>query len=284
MKRKLDVFNLEDKPEEVANIIRTKFIQIEQKLKQNNVIKSLVINNPNINTTKSDNDKKFMKNIISILDELNIITFEYIPHHSKRDKINFNGCYIKPNLIVIKKESKNYNRKQIFTLLHELGHHLLDCEDIDNVVDEDIVSDNKIENWCNQFAFSFLNNSLQINLKNIQEVYEKTYLSYSSVYTHLKDNRIITFQQYKSKLNEISSNIAFKKKKEEQERESKIRNEMSAKGIDLSEENIKKYRRENFFVPPQKPVYSNLFKDLVEVNFLNGNIRDFEFERLIKQR
>ncbi|MFX4971243.1 ImmA/IrrE family metallo-endopeptidase, partial [Acinetobacter baumannii] len=65
-----------------------------------------------------------MKNFISKFAENNILVFEFIETHNKKEKANINGFYLTPNVIVLKRNQKSFSR-EIFTLAHELGHYLL---------------------------------------------------------------------------------------------------------------------------------------------------------------
>ena len=61
----------------------------------------------------------------------NIMVFEFIETWNKKEKANIDGFYLKPNLIVLKRH-QSFSR-EIFTLAHELGHYLLDEEEIEEI-------------------------------------------------------------------------------------------------------------------------------------------------------
>lgn len=94
------------------------------------------------------------------------------------------GFFIKPNFIVLKKQ--NSRKREIFTLAHELGHYLLNNENIDE--NTFVQNPNNEESWCNQFAFALLLgeslseiqniNTSEISLTNqtIQELSEKRHI------------------------------------------------------------------------------------------------------------
>jgi hypothetical protein len=134
IKRNIPVFKITDNPETVATEIR----------------KTLY---PEFTSDK----KEFLKNFISKFAENNILVFEFIETHNKKEKANINGFYLTPNVIVLKRNQKSFSR-EIFTLAHELGHYLLNEEEIDDNISEiNIEYDklNKIERWCNDFAYFF---------------------------------------------------------------------------------------------------------------------------------
>ena len=77
--------------------------------------------------------------------------------HLKKEKANIDGFFLCPNVIVLKRNQNAFNR-EIFTLLHELGHYLLNEEEIEQVDVLNTVNSNlsEVERWCNDFAYYFL--------------------------------------------------------------------------------------------------------------------------------
>ena len=101
--------------------------------------------------------KAFLKSIITKLADNNVLVFEFVETWNKKEKANINGFYLAPNVIVLKRQ-KSY-RRETFTLIHELGHYLLNFEEIDEKIGDDYSayeSLDKIEKWCNDFAYYFL--------------------------------------------------------------------------------------------------------------------------------
>lgn len=98
--------------------------------------------------------KKYLQEIINKLADLNVYVFEFVETWNKRNKSTIDGFYLDPNVIVLKRQ-KSYKR-EIFTLAHEIGHYLLGVEDVEALdmshVDRNRI-DNKVERWCNDFAF-----------------------------------------------------------------------------------------------------------------------------------
>ena len=108
--RTIPEFNISQNPRDVANTIhssiRLKFLK---------------------------DKKQYLSAIITRLAENNIFVFEYIETWNKKEKSNINGFYLLPNTIVIKRQQK-YLRREIFTLIHEFGHYLINSEEIEDCV------------------------------------------------------------------------------------------------------------------------------------------------------
>lgn len=194
LKREIQVYKLTDNPKNVALEVR------------------------NVLYPKFNKDRRtFLKSFIEKLAEKNILVFEFVETHNKIEKANINGFYLSPNVIVLKRNQKSFKR-EIFTLAHELGHYLLNEEEIDENVSSETTNDlSKIEKWCNDFAYYFLagnyskNIDLIINANAINDYYhdeinhisESTHLSTLAIYTRLLLNNQITPINYKT----VSENI-----------------------------------------------------------------------------
>lgn len=106
--------------------------------------------------------KEFLRALISKFAEKNILVFEFVETWNKKEKANIDGFYLAPNVIVLKRHQSSF-RREIFTLIHELGHYLLNEEEIEEL-DISNFANNKlsdIERWCNDFAYYFLVGDLQ---------------------------------------------------------------------------------------------------------------------------
>ena len=124
--------HVREKPEKVAQKVREKFYPKE----------------------KCNSDRDFLKALINKLGEQNIIVFEFVENWNLKHKSSIDGFFIAPNIISIKRQQDSLKR-EIFTLVHELGHYLLNQEELDQpVVGQH--SESKNETWCNSFAFDFL--------------------------------------------------------------------------------------------------------------------------------
>ena len=251
-------YSLKDNPKKVAHEVRTLYNEIEQKLIKENVI------------SPSKTEREFLKNSIRILDELNIFTFEFIEAWNKINKVSFNGIFIFPSIIVIKRQK--FLRREIFTLFHELAHYLLKLEEIDDVNDNEYNNKNAIEKWCYEFSFYFLVDSLRQEFVNLSKAnsnndfhrdviyrfYKNTYLSYTAFYTRLRIENKISQNDYDNRIEEIKSILEKRRRQEEQKRK--------------LEREIVKEQRIDFF--PPKPIESNLFKEIVKINYFEGNINE----------
>ena len=215
--------------------------------------------------------KVFLKALIEKLSEQNIIVFEFLVAHNTKVKPNIEGFYIKPNIIVIKRNQK-YLKREIFTLAHELAHYFLDEEEIDESIsfEDELKSISKIERWCNEFAFYFLIQSElkqleELNKKNkqidfykniIEDITNKTHISSLSIYTYLLYNKIISKKDYSIIKNEIEVSIQKK------EREERIRLSSLPKNKKFSQ---------------PKPIQSPIFKSIMDIAYREGIISEAEY-------
>ena len=144
--RKLPIFNLNNNPKEAAVQLR-KLINVEFK----------------------DKSRDFLTELIKKLAEKNILVFEFVETWNKKERANIDGFFLKPNVIVLKRQQNSFKR-EIFTLSHELGHYLLDEEEIDQIDYQNLANQklSKIEHWCNEFAFYFLIGEFGKMIENIE--------------------------------------------------------------------------------------------------------------------
>jgi Zn-dependent peptidase ImmA (M78 family) len=151
---------------------------------------------------KIKKEKQWIENLCNKLADVNIDVREISEPHNRKDKLSVNGFFIAPNLIVSKYEGNR--RRQAFTIAHELGHYLLESEDFDLLNDANAAGTNKVENWCNDFAFYFLAGEnasliekstvlkgLDATVELVDRLYELTMLSKAAIcYRLMKYNRI----------------------------------------------------------------------------------------------
>lgn len=255
-KRVVSVFKVSDNPNDVALEIRK-------------------ILYPDFHQEKRD----FLKSFINKLAENNILVFEFVETHNKKEKANINGFYLAPNVIVLKRNQKSL-RKEIFTLAHELAHYLLNEEEIDDNISDDTLDYhnlNKIERWCNDFAYYFLagdfNKSiLNLNIANstndyhhdlIENISKHTHLSSISLYTRLLLNGKISAVNYKKISEELFDSIRNWELKEKQRLEIE------------KQKALEEGRKQQGSVP--KPIISPLYLKTIQ-NALNvGLINEVEF-------
>lgn len=155
--------------------------------------------------------RDFLKALIGKLAESNILVSEFVETWNKIERANIDGFFLAPNVIVLKRQ-QNALRREIFTLVHELGHYLLNEEEIESLDYADLLSNKgtAIEHWCNDFAFYFLvgdyanvietldfaNAANDYHLDLINEISNNTNLSRLALYTRLLLNKKISHQSY----------------------------------------------------------------------------------------
>jgi len=261
-KRILDSYDVSDNPKDIAKKIKKTFNEIECNLRDKKLI------------SKSTNERDYLKNSMKILEKLNIFVFEHVDRKRRPEyKISFNGLFLSPNLIVLKRQQR-YLRREIFTLIHELAHYLLNFEEIDDCVD--IINSNEVEQWCNTFAYFFMLDEFEEEfnklkyasyennyyLAEIDNLCKKTYLSKFAFYTRLKIENKISFNEYIRIKTEISESI----KKRETENRIKLQQE-----LELAKEQGKKT-----FVQGPKEIKSSLFEEIVKINYFEGKIDELQ--------
>ena len=249
--RVLPVFNLNNNPKNVATEVR-KLINAEFK----------------------DKPKEFLTELIKKLAEKNILVFEFVETWNKKERANIDGFFLKPNVIVLKRQQISFKR-EIFTLAHELGHYLLDEEEIDQIDYQNLANQklSKIENWCNEFAFYFLSGEFEkiiealdnstahndYNIDLIQSISEKTHLSRIAIFTKLL------------LLNKISP-ANYKKVKDGFEEDFRIKNEELKKQRELDKQN-----GINTGGSTPIPIKSPLLVSTIQTAFYEGVINEYEF-------
>ena len=217
------------------------------------------------------NRRNFLKALISSLATKNILVFEFIETWNKREKANIDGFYLKPNMIVLKRH-QSFSR-EIFTLAHELGHYLIDEEEIEEInyslYNNDLSS---IEKWCNDFAFFFLAgeyaNSLDmLEVASPDNDYHHEFIEKVSKNTHLSQLSLFTRLLYKDKISKHNYALVrrefeeiYRQKQEEKEREKQL----------LKEQGIKQRGS------VAKPISSPLFLSTIQTAFYEGVLNEYE--------
>jgi Zn-dependent peptidase ImmA (M78 family) len=270
-KRILEQQKLSDNSQELAREFRKKVDIIEKEF----IAKKYLI--------RANTDRDYLQNLIRVLESFNIFVFEFVDRKKNPDKqIAFNGFFMLPNIIVIKRQQR-YLRREIFTLLHEVAHYLLNAEEVDENVDSnDFDNQTEVEKWCSTFAYSFLLgefekefSSLKIaSSKNnfckeeVQTIHDKTYLSTYAIYTRLRIENRITKQDYDKIKNEILANIT----RAQQEQKMRLKEELRL---------AKEQGREIFIRGPQE-IKSHLFEEIVRLNYFQGNISENRLREHLK--
>ena len=224
------------------------------------------------------NDKRtFLKNFINKLGEQNIFVFEFVDVSSKRDKANVDGFYIHPNAIVLRRMQKSFSR-EIFTLAHELGHYLLDKEEIEQVdvaaMSLHDVTVSEVERWCNTFAYFLLLGEDMANVLDnvplfdrqndyghdlVKRISKETNLSRLAIFTNLLVQKKLSCRHYL----DIKAEMEEEWRRKEQEKELK-KTEDKAKGIEVQGRN------------PQ-PIKAEIVANVFTLALTSGIIGEQEF-------
>jgi Zn-dependent peptidase ImmA (M78 family) len=248
-KRTFQKYSINNSPQEVAKTAREKLYPVF-----------------------SSNRREFVKSLISKFAEKNILVFEFIETWNKKEKANIDGFFLKPNMIVLKRHQSF--KREIFTLAHELGHFLLEEEEIEQIDYQTIGSKvlSKVERWCNDFAYYFLIGEYANTMKSLEKasakndyhfeliktVSDNTHLSQIALFTKLLfDNKIskTDYAKVKSEFDEI-----FKKRQEEKEREKQL----------MKEQGIKQRGS------VARPIPSPLFISTIQAAFYEGVLNEYE--------
>jgi len=178
--------------------------------------------------------KEFLKSLIGELAKRNIFVFEFVETWNKKEKANIDGFFLNPNVIVLKRHQTSF-RREIFTLAHELGHYLINEEEIEQLDYQNLASRrlSDVERWCNDFAYYFLvgdydklidsihraesSNDFQSDI--IDKVSKYTHLSKIALFTRLLFEKRISQKDYDVIKADFEENFALKQKEEKKLRE-----------------------------------------------------------------
>lgn len=217
--------------------------------------------------------KEFLKSLISKFAEYNILVFEFVEYWNQKEKANIDGFFLDPNVIVLKRQQTSF-RREIFTLIHELAHFLLNVEEIEKIDYQHLANRDlsSIERWCNDFSFYFLAGNLAEKLDQIEtaesrndyhfelieEISKKTHLSQIALFTRLLYTNKISQANYDKVKNDFDERYREKHKEElklkEQEKELGIKRRGSA---------------------PQ-PIKSPLLISTIQTAFYEGVLNEYE--------
>ena len=200
----------------------------------------------------SSDFKEFLKFLIFKFAENNILVFEFVETWNKKDKTNIDGFFITPNVIVLKRQQR-FLRREIFTLIHELGHFLLNEEEIEKLDYDYLAQHNlsSIERWCNDFSFYFLagqyidevgkieiaSSKNDYHYELIEEISKKTHLSQIALFTRLLFQNKISQTDYNKIRKDFEESYQAKLKEEQKQKE--LEKELGIKREGRSPEPIK---------------------------------------------
>ncbi|MBI5731614.1 MAG: ImmA/IrrE family metallo-endopeptidase [Ignavibacteriales bacterium] len=179
----------------------------------------------------TNNLKDFLKSLISRCAEHNILVFEFVEYWNQKEKSNIDGFFLGPNVIVLKRQQLSF-RREIFTLIHELAHFILNEEEIEKLEYQNMAKKDlsRIERWCNDFSYYFLigkyikeiediekaepQNDYKLDL--IEKISKETHLSQIALFTRLLYQNKISQSDYDKVKNDFDER--FKEKQKEEER------------------------------------------------------------------
>lgn len=217
--------------------------------------------------------KNFLEVLINKLAEANILVFEFVEHPSSKQKSNIDGFYLQPNVIVLRR-NQDYFKREIFTLAHELGHYLLNQEEVESMDYDQLIhgTTSKIEAWCNNFAFAFLVGDQMITLDQLPEVEKSNDYSFEEIKaisdkTHLSFTAILTYLVRKGKM----SGAIYGRMKQDQEDQIQARKDAERKKRELDKEMGK-----TSIASLAKPIQSPLFVSAIKTAFFDGVINEYE--------
>ena len=176
--------------------------------------------------------KTFLKSLISKFAEYNILVFEFVEYWNQKEKANINGFFLSSNVIVLKRQQSSF-RREIFTLIHELAHFLLNEEEIEKVDYFKEEDSSVIEKWCHSFAFHFLigdrlkefeniklaspENDYQFEL--IEAISKDTHLSQLALFTNLLFQNKISRENYEKIRNDFEERHKLKQEEMRKQKE-----------------------------------------------------------------
>jgi len=259
LKRKLPISKLSSNPREVAFALREQVLP-----------------------AFTDKKRDFLKNFINKLGEQNVFVFEFVDVSNKKEKANIDGFYLSPNAIVLKRIQKSFSR-EIFTLAHELGHYLLNQEEIEEVDITKLshldVPISAVEKWCNTFAYflllgeekaELLDKTTVFNAQNdygheiVKRISKETNLSRLAIFTDLLIQKKLSYDSY----------VNIKEELEEQWQQRIARKALQKEldkinGIEVQGRN------------PQ-PIRAEIVKDVFSVALSSGVIGEQEYCKTMK--
>lgn len=220
-----------------------------------------------------EDNKEFLRALISKFAEKNILVFEFVETWNKKEKANIDGFFLAPNVIVLKRQQSSF-RREIFTLVHELGHYLLNEEEIEEL-DISNFANNKlsaIERWCNDFTYNFLVGEYHKVFEQIDKAdgtndYHFELIESISKHTHLSQIALFTKLLFQRKISQSNYN-AIKADFDEQYKLRQLE-------IEKQREIDKQAGKKNEGRAP-KPMNSPLLVSTIQTAFYEGVINEYD--------
>ncbi len=217
--------------------------------------------------------KEFLRAFIGKLAENNILVFEFVETWNKKEKANIDGFFLQPNVIVLKRQQQAF-RREIFSLAHELGHYLINEEEIEELDLADLASHkiSKVERWCNDFAYYFLAGDADRVLQGLGRAdgtndYYFDMIDSLSKQTHLSKLALFTRMLFENKISKNNYHLVKtdleKQYRDRQEEEKRKREEEKAGGL-----------KQRGAAP--KPINSPLLVSTIQAAFYEGIINEYD--------
>lgn len=248
--RSLPVFSVQDDPKAVAIKLRIELY-------------------PDFNPKP----KEFLRALISKLAEKNILVFEFVETWNKKEKANIDGFFLKPNVIVLKRQQSSF-RREIFTLIHELGHYLINEEEIEELDISNFANNqlSAIERWCNDFAYYFLVGEYNKAFEKIDKAdgtndYHFELIESISRYTHLSKIALFTKLLYQRKISQID----YKAIKADFDEQYRLRQEEEKRQKELDK--VHGIQRGG---STPKPINSPLLISTIQTAFYEGVLNEYD--------
>jgi Zn-dependent peptidase ImmA (M78 family) len=218
-----------------------------------------------------------LKGLIVSLAAKNVLVFEFVEAPQQKEKANIDGFFLKPNVIVLKRQQRAF-RREIFTLAHEFGHYLLGQEEVEELPEELLAQKNlsDVERWCNDFAFHFLagdharvlealdraSPANDYHFDTLTAVSKATHLSTLALFTRMRLNDRIGAADYAKVKDDLEEQHLRDQMEWEKERERQ-------KQIDEEEGRASEAR-----LP--RPIKSPLLISTIQTAFHEGVLSEFE--------
>jgi len=217
--------------------------------------------------------KEFLRSLIGKLAESNILVFEFVETWNKKEKANIDGFFLNPNVIVLKRQQISF-RREIFTLLHELGHYLINEEEVELLEIQNLANSklSAIEKWCYDFAYYFLAGEYDKLIENIDKVDSSNDYYFESIEkisknTHLSKIAIYTRLLYQNKITQYNYNVI----KADFEEQFRLKQE-----ADKKQKELDKQRGIKSGGSPPKPINSPLLISTIQAAFYEGVINEYD--------
>lgn len=221
----------------------------------------------------SPTPKEFLRALISKLAENNILVFEFVETWNQKEKANIDGFFLNPNVIVLKRQQSSF-RREIFTLVHELGHYLINEEEVEelNILNFANNKLSSIERWCNDFAYHFLAGEFDESFEKIEKAdgsndYHFDLIESISQKTHLSQIALFTKLLFQKKITQNNYNTI----KADFDEKYRLRKEEEKKQIELDKsEGVQKGGS------TPKPINSPLLVSTIQTAFYEGIINEYD--------